>query len=223
MLDICCLPNDFCIGRYIPQTEWSNENYPDDEYTAFLLDIKYQNQDAIQEAVDLLYRCLSGFDAIAVVPSHRVDGRPSGISQIASKLVHRAKKIDAIPCLKRCKTIQKLSEGGDRSVKRHLESIRPEFTDRISGKRVLLLDDVRTTGHSLTACQQILQAESPTSVHPIALGQTCGPDRCDVGENYHHVEASLCESYYQKMEELKFYETLETDALKHLRTFSGVK
>lgn len=42
----------------------------------------------------------------------------------------------------------------------------------IKGKNVLLLDDVRTTGNSLSACKQVLEEAGALTVQCLALGQT---------------------------------------------------
>ena len=228
MVDIRHLPDDFCVGHYVPQRDWHSEGYPDDGYTAFILDIKNKCQEAIQKAIELLQNSLSGFDAVTVVPSHQVGGQLSGIGLVASGLDgYRSSVVDATSCLQRHRTIQKLAEGGNREIQLHLDSIRVNNADLIDGKRVLLLDDIRTTGNSLKACKQLLQTASPKSVHPFAFGQCYGPDVCDPEGNYFHIDLSICEVYQHEMEWLQHQmdslsqcEAEERGALDRLKCFA---
>lgn len=220
MLDVSHLPTDFCIGNYVQKKYWSNDDFPDDGYTAFILEIKNHFQKSIKEAIELLNHSLRGFDAVAVVPSHQANGQISGMSQIASGLARCSQKKDATSCLQRHSTIQKLAENGNRAIGVHLKSITLHDENLIKDKRVLLLDDIRTTGNSLEACKQILQEASPKSVHPLALGQSCGPDACDPAENYHYADISVFEFYRQKIEESEIYESEEKSALERLKSFA---
>lgn len=162
-----------------------------------------------------------------MVPSHQTNRQSSGISQVASGLANWEKKIDATLCLKRHSNILKLSKGGNRSVETHLKSIKLNNVDLIRDKRVLLLDDIRTTGNSLKACKQILEQASPKSIHPLALGQSYGPDACDPNENYDFIAMSVDHAYRQQHEllcqeiaMLECYEDEEMNALKRLRYFA---
>jgi hypothetical protein len=80
MLDVKYLHPCFCIGTYVPKRFWDDENIPDDGYTAFILDIKYGESEAIRECIDLLSYNLTGFDAVTAVPPSQV-GTISGIQQ----------------------------------------------------------------------------------------------------------------------------------------------
>ncbi|WP_163695592.1 phosphoribosyltransferase family protein [Adonisia turfae] len=243
MLNVCHLTDDFCIGSYLQKDYWSDDDYPDDRYTAFILEIKNCHQESIQEAIKLFSDCLSGFDAVAVVPSHHVNGQLSGIRQIALGLAHRSQKQDATACLRRHRPIHKLSEDGERSIGVHLQSIELDHANLIKGKRVLLLDDVRSTGHSLAACQQILKAAKPKSVHPLALGQSYGPSGSDPEKNYCHVDIAIQDEYQQqidacdspgtddeaaieahleRVENIEIAADLERKTLDQLRLFAGV-
>ncbi len=75
-------------------------------------------------------------------------------------------------CLVRHKSIAKKATGGDRSIEVDLNSIRVEDADCIKGKRVLLLDDVTTSGNSLLACRRLLLQAGAADVKMVALGRT---------------------------------------------------
>ena len=54
----------------------------------------------------------------------------------------------------RSKTIQKLSFGGNRSIQIHLDSLK--VSSKVRNKRIIVLDDVTTTGNSLIATRELL-------------------------------------------------------------------
>ncbi|MBD1877004.1 phosphoribosyltransferase [Nodosilinea sp. FACHB-131] len=179
MLDIFYLPQNFCIGHYIPKAYWPHEDDSQDGYTEFVLDLKrkYHEQhfQAIQECIRLLSQSLCGFDAVAVVPSSKPNAE-SGIYHIAAGLAKASERIDATSCLKRHTAIPSHSSQGSRPEKIHLQSIGLHYPVLVKDKAVLLLDDVRTTGNSLRACQNILEKASPKLVISLALAQTWHPD-----------------------------------------------
>ncbi|WP_188013149.1 phosphoribosyltransferase [Photobacterium damselae] len=67
----------------------------------------------------------------------------------------------------RTKTIQKLHQGGDRHIGVHLQSINvnPEHLVDLRLSRIIILDDVSTTGGSLRACCQLLENQGIPSAN----------------------------------------------------------
>ena len=92
--------------------------------------------------------------------------------QLAQRIAHEYRFIDATSCLQRVKTAQKSHRGNDRSEQKHLESIEICDVEKIADRPVLLLDDVVTTGSSLAACKQILLNNGAKDVECLALGRT---------------------------------------------------
>ena len=141
----------------------------------FILDVKSNEQSRKLRGVYFFYKelvSLIGCEfAIAAVPSSNPENIDSGICQLARKLA-ASNRVDATSCLVRHTEIQKLSHGGDRSFSVHLNSIKVIDHHLISGKEVLLLDDVTTTGNSLRACQQLLNQAGAKVVQCCALGKT---------------------------------------------------
>lgn len=244
MLDVSHLPYDFCIGSYISRDQDSNDDFPYDSYTGFVLDIKAGNRKVIQDAVELLADCLTGFDAVTVVPSHCSNQvQSAGIQQVGVSLANQTLAIDAIGCLRRHTTTQKRTgKGSNRSESEHTKSIKLHNADLIRDKRVLLIDDVRTTGNSLKVCQDILHNASPSSVHSIAFAQSIGPSGCDPEENYEHIEIAIrlecrrqmeafCEltngdehsvtNYLKCVDDIEINADIQLKALDKLKAFAG--
>lgn len=229
MLDVANLPQDFSIGCYIPTDLWDCDG-PPHEYTYFIAAIKafsivdeFESAQAIDDAIRLLNENLCGFDAVAVVPAHNKGGNShAGISQVAMGLAERSsgKVIDATSCLLRIKRIQKLAEGGDRSRQTHIDSIQLKHPQLVQGKRVLLLDDVRCTGNSLMACQDILSKAKPRSVHPLALAQSLRNDQEDPEMAYAYLEHDIHNEYQQRHHGLHYDEENELKALQQLLNFA---
>ena len=92
----------------------------------------------IEEAVEFLSSNLYGFDAVAVVPSHKAAKTSStGIYRIAAELSRQSSEriVDATACLHRSKDIKKLAESkGKRSMQR-LRSSLPLLADRTVEQR----------------------------------------------------------------------------------------
>lgn len=110
--------------------------------------------------------------AIAVVPSHDPGKLKTGIRLIGQAIAKRAKRIDATGCLVRHTIVEKKSGGGDRSMTVDLRSIRAVDKDLVDDERVLLIDDVTTSGGSLEACKRLLVKAGAKEVQCLALGKT---------------------------------------------------
>ena len=229
MLDVANLPLDFSIGYYIPTKLW-NSDVPPHGYTYFIAAIKAfsainetTTELAIEDAILLLSKNLCGFSAVTIVPSHHKNGdSQAGIYRIAKGLAERSNGtiIDATPCLFRTKGIERLAGGGDRDVPVHINSIQLRNPHIIEGKRVLLLDDVRCTGNSLKACQDILTGANPRSVHPLALAQSLNNDMEKPEIAYAYVEHDIHNAYQQHHRGLDYEEESELNALQQLQNFA---
>lgn len=66
--------------------------------------------------------------------------------------------------------IDSLHSGGDRAVGVHLESIKVNKT--VKGKKIVLMDDVTTTGNSLLACKQLLMEAGAKEVIMFSFAKT---------------------------------------------------
>ncbi len=148
----------------------TSANY--DKYSKRIFDFKENSQKVVEAFAAIIDPLLASDFSVCVVPSHEAMKTTGPLYNLARILCAKNNRVNATGCLVRNKTIQKLSHGGNRDISTHLNSIIPMQTTLISGKRVLLLDDVSTTGNSLTACRTILVRAGAAGVWSLALAQT---------------------------------------------------
>lgn len=173
------LDGSWYLFDYHPKKVW-NEVRRNNQWgyivTQRVLQLKERDPDAIQFFYEQLNPWLSEGFSLAVVPSSEPSNRNPGIRILAQKIASGRGRIDATSCLVRMVKIQRLSGGGNRSVQTHLQSIQVIYTELIEGYHVVLLDDVRTTGNSLSACATLLQQRGAVGVTRIALAKTVAVD-----------------------------------------------
>lgn len=159
------------LGLYHPK--WNGTNPKFDDYSQSILDLKVKDEESIQYFYQRCVKWLDiDFDAIVIVPSHNPLTSNSGIEFLATKIARNKNWIDATQCLARTHEIEKLSYGGDRSIEIHLNSITVEQIPLIREKKIILIDDVTTSGNSLKASKLKLEQAGVKEVYMCALGKT---------------------------------------------------
>ncbi|MCT4785136.1 phosphoribosyltransferase family protein [Exiguobacterium aestuarii] len=109
---------------------------------------------------------------ICVVPSSDSSKVDSGIKKLAQKFANFGERIDGTSCLRRHTSVLKAAHGGSRDVETHLRSIEVTNNVIIRDREVILLDDVCTSGSSLTACEILLKNAGASNVHKVVIGLT---------------------------------------------------
>lgn len=110
---------------------------------------------------------------VAVVPGHVANSLSAGLQSIVGNHVQATfRVVNQQNLLRRHTTVEKRSKGGDRSVVSILKSVEAVRGTVAQGARVILLDDVTTTGASLEGCTSILHSAGAAEVWPIALMRT---------------------------------------------------
>lgn len=112
------------------------------------------------------------WDVIAVVPSSDPEKKESGIRDLALRLAASRGYGDATGCLVRHTKIPPLHDGGSRAAGVHVDSMAVADADLIQGQRVLLIDDVMTSGNSLIVGRDKLLAAGAAAVDMLALAKT---------------------------------------------------
>jgi Phosphoribosyl transferase domain len=145
-------------------------DYP--QYSGRLLDLKEKKDRGIVYFYNIVEPAIRKDLVLVTVPSHDPQKAINGIRELAQRICIDDPRIDATEVLVRQKPVQKLALGGDRSKENHTKSIVVASPHLIRGKRVLLLDDIVSTGNSLRACKALLLANGARDVHCAALGKT---------------------------------------------------
>lgn len=157
------------LGQYHPWHGGSNPAF--DEFSGRILDVK----DIKAKGIDFFHqrlepKLLPGI-TIVVFPSAAPATVESGLMQIAKRLVAN-ERVDGTTCLRRHTAVPKSATGGQRNEAKHLNSIVVENRTVITGKNVLLLDDVTTSGSSIRAGLQLLRAHAPAYLQALCLAKT---------------------------------------------------
>src|SRR5438046_5486381 len=109
------------------------------------------------------------FDIIIPVPLHRTRQRERGFNQasLLAELLSAEISIQSKPALERIRytTTQTALDRAERMENLH-NAFRLRKNADVRGLRVLLIDDVLTTGSTLSECARILKCTGAISVHP---------------------------------------------------------
>ncbi|HCG8623120.1 TPA: hypothetical protein NJ576_003838 [Vibrio parahaemolyticus] len=172
----------YSLIDYHPYRKLGEDNPDRDRNTYKMMDLKNSEHPNHQSAVNHFgamfdagtHRLLEflGTDKIqvAIVPSSKVGKQSKGLEGV---LAH-VKDVELLynpNFLVRTVDIQSSHEGGQRSVVEHLRTIAVKVAPDPS-LPMILLDDVKTTGASLDACKQLLEAVGIREIYMVALGNT---------------------------------------------------
>lgn len=113
------------------------------------------------------------FDAVTYVPIHPLRRMKRGFDQ-SQQLAATAAALWQTPLLKTLyKTRNNPPQSGVKHPQARYENVKNVYAvthpERVRGKRLLLIDDVVTSGHTLAACAQVLLAAGAQSVVCAAL------------------------------------------------------
>lgn len=168
----------YYLGFYHPtdrgQDLFSRKIYPD-----FKEDFKRYYEPAAKEFAEYLVNDIVRknleYDLIIPIPSSTA-GRISGGHKIITSLVSEKTGIeDGMGILKRTKSIPKSATSGLKrpDIHKHLSTI--ECDGDVNGKKVLLFDDIYTTGNTAGACViKLVHGNNASEVDVVTLGRTEG-------------------------------------------------
>lgn len=168
----CGFEKDECACKYnvyrftSSVSAFKNEAYAQKAYYAYKF---YKKQNYCQFFVDELSNVINtcyndaDFDFICYVPSYNRRGyNHSGyIAKAISKNLNIPFYNDLLYCVKKCKKQHKSS------IKERINNVDGKYAAnyRIDQKRVLLIDDIKTTGSTLDECARVLLFAGAQSVH----------------------------------------------------------
>jgi ComF family protein len=141
-------------------------------------ELKYRN---LRSAVPLLAVFLDDYlrdnplpgDALVPVPIHRKRERERGYNQ-SSLLCHEINRRYGLPVIDNCLIRRTYTPPQARtsSLASRLENVTGAFTcedERVRGRRIILLDDVSTSGATLNSCAAVLKSAGAASVWGLVL------------------------------------------------------
>ena len=106
-------------------------------------------------------------DMIAIAPGHSVGKHHGFLQKIVAKMPQH---MDGCHLLQRTVEVEKATEGGPRNQTLHEQTICVD-QKKVSGK-VVILDDVWTTGSTLRACESVMLKAGAKAVYLYAIGKT---------------------------------------------------
>ncbi len=168
----------FYLDNYHPYRNGNNPKFSD--FSRFILDLKekrptnfhQQKKDlAIQYFFRKLNLLIEKSYPIVTIPSSDPLNINTGLNEVVVLLAEKG-CINATSCLKRHTTVEKKASGGKRDITIELNSIKVNEQHLIKEKTVILLDDIKTTGNSFSACEKLLLDAGAFKVVKLALGKT---------------------------------------------------
>ena len=134
----------------------------------------------LAECIRTKLKLRGGYDLISWVPLSRARLRERGYDQakLLARAAARALGEPFVPTLEKRKDVAKQSAAGGAEKRRAniAGAYRVPEPETVAGKRVLLIDDIVTTGATLSECARTLRAAGAAAVVCAALASTPGED-----------------------------------------------
>lgn len=140
------------------------------DWTRLMAALARERRWPLDRLFEILDPMLAASVALAAVPPHRAYQAFWPVRTLAQRLAHDG-RVDATGCLVRHVSIRKILFGGPSTRALHRDTIQVENAERITGRRVLLLDDVAKSGMSLKACREMLLEAGALDVQAVALAR----------------------------------------------------
>ena len=133
------------------------------------------------DLVELLISCMraeygeKSFDCVVPVPLYHVRRRERGYNQSAVLAAELARRIGCRKSARLLRRIRPTSTQTNLTAAQRLSNVQSAFQHgsrkRLAGRRVLLVDDVMTTGATVNACAKALKKGGAESVHVLTVAR----------------------------------------------------
>lgn len=154
----------------------------DDESKNLILDLKFRDKTAYAETLaNLLYTAGADIlaenpDVLIPVPIHRLrllKRRYNQSAVLAKYLSYKTKIPTDFSSLIRCQnTIPQVALSGAARRNNLKHAFEVKYPHKIKGKKVVLIDDVSTTGSTLNECAKVLRKAGAAEVYALTLART---------------------------------------------------
>lgn len=181
-------PKDiFYLSEYIPESKDGKKNdYVDARSRNLVLAFKQGKRDVLHYVAQKLVLELSPECVlVAVPPSDAKKNGDTAVHHLIRRIVNSQtgqdkRLVDGSSCLYRTASVEPSHKGGKRSVDKHLETIGVRNSYLLKNRNVLVLDDILTSGASMTACQIRLK-EYVQEIAGFVVGKTIDIDNMRFG------------------------------------------
>jgi ComF family protein len=133
------------------------------------------------DMADLLFNCLKAefaeerFDLVVPVPLYHVRRRERGYNQAAMLASELARRLHCKVSARALRRIRPTATQTNLTAAQRLSNVNDAFhhgrEKRLTGRRVLLVDDVMTTGATVNACAKALKKGGARSVHVLTVAR----------------------------------------------------
>jgi predicted amidophosphoribosyltransferase len=169
----------FFIDEYRPQnTTGHNES----DFSQKIISYKKEQNEKeenffIDEIGKIIKNDFDLIDSIVNIPSSKSNKIENSMFCLANRLSDRFDLNNLCGSLVRHQSIESSHLGGIRSVEEHFRSMKIQKESEILGKRILLIDDITTTGNTFFAARKVLLDAGAAFVYCLSLGLTINLDR----------------------------------------------
>ena len=159
------------IYDYHPKNISSIRNPKHKGNSALIIKLKNKDKDAIKCIAANVMDQFPKVDVICSMPSSDVATKRNGIRMLAEILAEELGVVNGTKCLYR-KDSRARSCSGNRDIDSHFSTLDVRHKHKLKGKKVLLLDDITTSGHSLEVGSVMLKNSGAKKVIKYALAAT---------------------------------------------------
>lgn len=159
------------LGNYFPTY---NQNHHECSYSKNILALKSHQPQAIEYFTKLLKKVLPNSLSLCAVPGHDPGNPDTGLIKCLKEILRESAFDSEISNLYRKYRVPK-SAYGLKDKEKTLKSVGLRVPDNVKNKNIILVDDVVTTGNTMSSCRDILKNAGARKVFCMALSRTyCG-------------------------------------------------